>query len=229
MVCAGEPMPEPTRLLLEKGWGVDVYNHIGGTEAGAWAGMCCEKRGMHVMEPHFILEMVDLETMSKPVSPGAKGVVVLTPLCRRCVPLIRFNLKDIMMVMKEPCSCGRTSLRVDQVLGRVDDLRKIRGVFFSPSVVEEIIRSEFPEVVEFETVLTQEGTMPVLTLRLEVDPSIAETQVKKIQGRIRGELKIRTNLTFEIEMVRPGGLPRYTLKSTRFKDLTKLEEKSGGI
>jgi phenylacetate-CoA ligase len=221
MVCAGEPMPEPTRLRLEEEWGVDVYDHIGGTESGAWAGMCCEKRGMHVMEPHFILEMVDLETMSKPISPGTKGVVVLTPLCRRCVPLIRFNLKDIMTVMEEPCSCGRTSLRVDQVVGRVDDLRKIRGIFFSPSVVEEIIWSEFPEVVEFETVLTQEGTMPVLTLRLEVDPSVAETQVKKIQGRIREELKIRTNLTFEIEMVRAGGLPRYTLKSTRFKDLTK--------
>jgi phenylacetate-CoA ligase len=221
MVCAGEPMLEPTRLRLEEGWGVDVYDHIGGTEAGAWAGMCCEKKGMHVMEPHFILEMVDLETMSKPVSPGSKGVVVLTPLCRRCVPLIRFNLKDITMVMEEPCPCGRTSLRITQVSGRVDDLRKIRGVFFSPGVVEEVIRSEFPEVVEFETILTKEGTLPVLTLRFELDSSIAETQEKRIRDRIRERLKIRTNLTFDIETVKPGGLPRYTLKSTRFKDLTK--------
>jgi len=221
MVCAGEPMPEPTRRRLEEEWGVDVYDHIGGTESGAWAGMCREKRGLHVMEPHFILEMVDLETMSKPVSPGEKGIVVLTPLCRRCVPLIRFNLKDITRVTEEPCPCGRTSLRIDQVSGRVDDLRKIRGVFFSPSVIEEVIRSEFPEVVEFQTVLSQKGIAPVLTLRLELDPSLAGTQEERIQERIREQLKIRTNLTLEIERVKPGGLPRYTLKSTRFKDLTK--------
>jgi len=221
MVCAGEPMPEPTRLRLEEEWGVDVYDHIGGTESGAWAGMCCEKRGMHVMEPHFILEMVDLETMSKPVSPGTRGVVVLTPLCRRCVPLIRFNLKDIMTVMEGPCSCGRTSLRVDQVSGRVDDLRKIRGVFFSPHVVEEVIRREFAEVAEFETVLTQEGATPVLTLRLELDPSIAESRAKDVSSRLRERLKVETNLTFELEMAKPGELPRYTLKSARFKDLTK--------
>jgi phenylacetate-CoA ligase len=221
MICAGEPMPEPSRLRLEKEWGADVYDHIGGTEPGGWAGMCSEKKGMHVIEPHFLLEMVDLETMSKPILSGVKGVAVITSLCRRCIPLIRFNLKDVMIVMDQPCSCGRTSMRVDQIGGRVDDLRKIRGVFFSPSRVEEVIRAEFPEVVEFEIILTQEEVMPVLTLRTEADPSLSEGQQKELRRRIRDQLKIKTNLTFEIESVRPGGLPRYTLKAARFKDLTK--------
>ena len=221
MICAGEPMPEPTRLRMEEEWGADVYDHIGGTEPGGWAGMCSVKQGMHVIEPYFLFEMVDLETMSKPIAQGTKGVAVITPLCRRCIPLIRFNLKDMMMVMKEPCPCGRTSLRVNQIGGRVDDLRKIRGVFFSPNTVEEVIRAKFPEVVEFEILLTQEGVMPVLTLRVEMDPSIAENQFKEIRNRIREQLKIRTNLTFDIELVKPGGLPRYTLKSARFKDLTR--------
>ena len=87
--------------------------------------------------------------------------------------------------------------------------------------MEEVIRGKFPEVVEFETQLTQEEVMPVLTLRVEFDPSIAEGQIKELRGRIREQLKIRSNLTFEIETVKPGGLPRYTLKSSRFKDLTK--------
>jgi phenylacetate-CoA ligase len=221
MISAGEPVPEPTRLRLEELWGADVYDHIGGTEPGGWAGMCSEKKGMHVIEPHYLFEMVDLETMSKAIPPGTKGVAVITPLCRRCVPLIRFNLKDMMMIMDEPCRCGRTSMRVDQIGGRVDDLRKIRGVFFTPAIVEEVIRGKFPEVVEFETHLTQEEVMPVLTLRVELDPSIAEGQIKELRGRIREQLKIRSNLTFEIEVVKPGGLPRYTLKSSRFKDLTK--------
>jgi phenylacetate-CoA ligase len=183
--------------------------------------MCSEKKGMHVIEPHFLLEMVDLETMTKPVPPGVRGVAVITSLCRRCIPLIRFNLKDIMTVIDEPCPCGRTSLRVDRVEGRVDDLRKIRGVFFSPHVVEEVIRAKFPEVAEFEILLTQEEVMPVLTLRIEMDPSLGEEHHKKSKARIREELKVKTNLTFEIESVKPGGLPRYTLKSARFKDLTK--------
>ena len=221
MICAGEPMPEPARLRLEKEWGADVYDHIGGTEPGGWAGMCSEKRGLHVVEPHFLLEMVDLETMSKRIPPGVKGVAVITSLCRRCIPLIRFNLKDVMMVMDQPCSCGRTSMRVDQIGGRVDDLRKIRGVFFSPSRVEEVIRADFPEVVEFEIILTQEEVMPVLTLRTEADPSLSEGQQKELRKRIRDQLKIKTNLTFEMESVKPGGLPRYTLKAARFKDLTK--------
>ncbi len=221
MICAGEPMPEPTRLRLEDLWGADVYDHIGGTEPGGWGGMCTEKKGLHVIEPHYLFEMVDLETMSKPIPPGTKGVAVITPLCRRCIPLIRFNLKDVMMVMKDPCPCGRTSIRVDEIGGRVDDLRKIRGVFFSPAIVEEVIRGKFPEVVEFETHLTQEGAMPVLTLRVEFDPSVSESQWKEIRNRIREQLKIRSNLSFEVEVVKPGGLPRYTLKSSRFKDLRK--------
>jgi phenylacetate-CoA ligase len=221
MICAGEPMPESTRLRLEEEWGADVYDHIGGTEPGGWAGMCSQKKGMHVIEPYYLFEMVDLETMSKPIPPGVKGVAVITPLCRRCIPLIRFNLKDIMMKREDPCPCGRTSIRVDQIGGRVDDLRKIRGVFFSPSIVEEVIRAQFPEVVEFETLLTQEEVMPVLTLRVEFDPSIGEGQYKELRSRIKEKLKIRSNLTFEIEFVKPGGLPRYTLKSSRFKDLTK--------
>jgi phenylacetate-coenzyme A ligase PaaK-like adenylate-forming protein len=87
--------------------------------------------------------------------------------------------------------------------------------------VEEVIRSQFPEVVEFEILLTQEGVMPVLTLRVEFDPSIHEGQWKELRSRLREKLKIRSNLTFEIEIVKPGGLPRYTLKSSRFKDLTR--------
>src|SRR5512136_21567 len=201
MISAGEPLPEPTRLRLEELWGAEVYDHIGGTEPGGWGGMCSERKGIHVIEPHYLFEMVDLETMSKPILPGTKGVAVITPLCRRCIPLIRFNLKDVMMVRNDPCPCGRTSVRVDQIGGRVDDLRKIRGVFFSPSVVEEVIRGQFPEVVEFETILTQEEVMPVLTLRVEFDPSIGEGQYKELRARMREQLKIRSNLTFEIEVV----------------------------
>jgi len=221
MICAGEPVPESSRLRLEEEWGADVYDHIGGTEPGGWAGMCSEKKGLHVIEPYFLFEMVDLETMSKAIPSGVRGVAVITPLCRRCIPLIRFNLKDIMMRREEPCPCGRTSVRVDEIGGRVDDLRKIRGVFFSPSLVEEVIRGQFPEVVEFETVLTQEGVMPVLTLKAELVPSMGESQSKEMKKRIREKLKIRTNLTFEVELVKPGGLPRYSLKSARFKDMIR--------
>lgn len=220
MICAGEPMPEPTRLRLEEEWGADVYDHIGGTEPGGWGGMCKEKKGIHVIEPHYLFEMVDIETISKPIPPGQRGVAVITPLCRRCIPLIRFNLKDIMTLIDEPCPCGRTSIRVDQIGGRIDDLRKIRGVFFTPNMVEEVIRAQFPEVIEYEIILTKKEAMPQLILKVEFDPLVSKNQYKEKKKLIGERLKIRTNLTFEIECVESGTLPRYTLKSSRFKDLT---------
>ena len=105
-------------------------------------GQACAKlkRGMHIIEPFFLVEILDRETLQKEVEEGEIGVAVVTPLGRRSFPLIRFNTKDLVLKGKETCSCGRTSRKIKEVVGRIDDLRKIRGVLFSPKTVEEMIR-----------------------------------------------------------------------------------------
>ena len=102
MQCAGEPMPPATRKMLEQVWGAEVYDHIGGTEPCAWAAMCRERNGLHILEPFFLVEILDMETQTREVKEGELGVAVVTPLGRRSFPLIRFNTKDVVRKGIEP-------------------------------------------------------------------------------------------------------------------------------
>ena len=224
MLCAGEPMPSATRLKLEEVYKCHVYDHIGGTEPCAWAGMCEAKDGMHIIEPFFLVEILDRETLQRDVDEGEIGVAVVTPLGRRSFPLIRFNTKDLVIKGKETCSCGRTSRRIKEVVGRTDDLRKVRGVLFSPKTVEEVIRKEFQEVEEFEIIVERRGLMDVITLRAEVEPQLPVASIEQTKNRLKESLKIASNLSFNVIMEPPNSLPRYMLKAKRFKDMRESEK-----
>ena len=112
MLCAGEPLPQATRKRLEAVWDAEVYDHIGGTEPCAWAAMCSNRAGLHIMEPFFLVEILDQETLSRDVDKGELGVAVVTPLGRRSFPLVRFNTKDVVRRGPDGCSCGRTSMTI---------------------------------------------------------------------------------------------------------------------
>ena len=219
MACAGEPMPQATRRRLEQVWGAEVYDHIGGTEPCAWAAMCRERNGLHIMEPFFMVEILDMETMSREVKEGDLGVAVVTPLGRRSFPLIRFNTKDVVRKKGHGCPCGRSSTMISEVSGRTDHLRKIRGVLFTPVSVEEVLRQEFPEIVEYEIIVERKGVMDEITLKIEPVERFEKGAMAELSKRISDRLKIKTNLSFKMMPVAPGELPRYTLKSMRFKDL----------
>ena len=219
MLCAGEPLPAPTRQRLEQVWGAEVYDHIGGTEPCAWAAMCRERDGLHFMEPYFLIEILDMETLTREVGPGELGVAVVTPLGRRSFPLIRFNTQDVVRRGLDSCPCGRTSRKIAAVVGRADDLRKIRGVLFTPVAVEELVRKEFPEIVEFEIVVTREGIMDEITLKVEFQETRPIEPFQGFAHHLSDRLKTGTNLRFRIQQADPGTLPRYTLKARRFKDL----------
>ena len=219
MVCAGEPLPPATRQKLESLWNAEVYDHIGGTEPCAWAAMCRQREGLHIMEPFFLVEILDMDTQQSEVQAGELGVAVVTPLGRRSFPMIRFNTKDIVRKGRRGCACGRTSLKIQEVAGRADHLTKVRGVLFAPVVVEELLRSEFSEIGEFEIVVEKKGIMDSISLFFEPIEEVGDLVIKQLSNRLAERLKIKTNLTFELLPVRPGSLKRYTLKSKRFKDL----------
>ena len=218
MQCAGEPMPPATRRMLEEAWGAEVYDHIGGTEPCAWAAMCTERNGLHILEPFFLVEILDMETMSREVDEGELGVAVVTPLGRHSFPLVRFNTKDVVRRGKDECACGRTSMMIAGVEGRTDDLRKIRGVLFTPVSVEEILRDEFPMITEYEIIVQKKGIMDEISLRIEPEKETSKEDMASLTKKISAQLKMKTNLRFNMEPVSPGSLPRYMLKSARFKD-----------
>jgi len=219
MLVMGEPVSPETKQELERQWGADVYEHIGTGESCAWAASCTEKRGMHVLEHLFLLEVLDRETVSKPVAPGEEGIGVITTFGRRSFPCVRFNLWDIMTINEEPCPCGRTSKMIDSVPGRADMVLKLRGVLFSPASIEEIIGTKFPEIAEYEIVATRSGTREDLLVKAEPSPSVSESSHSDIKSRLIEEIKFKTNLSFDVEFVSTNSLPRYEIKSRRFKDL----------
>jgi phenylacetate-CoA ligase len=221
MVCAGEPLPEPSRKLIEDLWGCEVYDHIGGTEPCAWGAMCKTRKGIHVMEPFFLVEILDVDTESKEVAEGEVGVAVVTPLGRKSFPMIRFNTKDLVRRGPNSCECGRTSMKIAEVVGRTDDLRKIRGVLFTPVSVEELLRGEFKEIGEFEIILERHGVMDEISLRYETLEPLGEGANQELEKRLAERLKVKTNLTFKLRPEKPGELPRYDLKAKRFKDLRR--------
>jgi phenylacetate-CoA ligase len=181
--------------------------------------MCEAKDGMHIIEPFFLVEILDRETLQREVEEGEIGVAVVTPLGRRSFPLIRFNTKDLVIKGKETCSCGRTSRKIKEVVGRTDDLRKVRGVLFSPKTVEEVIRKEFQEVEEFEIIVERRGLMDIIILRAELSPQLPVGSIEQTRIRLVESLKIATNLSFHVIIEPPGSLPRYMLKAKRFKDM----------
>jgi phenylacetate-CoA ligase len=225
MLCAGEPLPQATRKRLEATWGAEVYDHIGGTEPCAWGAMCSERKGLHLMEPFSLVEILDMEDQSREVEEGELGVAVVTPLGRRSFPLIRFNTKDIVRKGKDGCPCGRTSMMIHEVSGRTDHLTKIRGVLFSPVTVEEVIRAEFPEITEYLIFVNKKGIMDEISLRVEPQKDASQDAVKDTVQKLFQRLKTKTNLRFLIEVAALGELPRHTLKAKRFIDLRGGEGK----
>ena len=216
---AGEPLPEATRKKIEETYNCKMYDHIGSTETCGFAGMCEAQQGLHVIEPLFLVEFLDRETLSKEVAEGEHGVLVVTPLGRHSFPVIRFNTNDVAIKGPSTCDCGRTSQKMLEIVGRVDDITKIRGVLFSPKTVEQLVRSEFPEIIEYELVVTREGIMDNILARIEVDPKLAKDEAEAIAKRLSERHKIKTNLSAKTKIEPQGTLPRYDLKAKRFKDM----------
>ena len=133
--------------------------------------------------------------------------------------MIRFNTKDIVRKGESGCECGRTSMMIQEVAGRADDLRKIRGVLFTPVAVEELLRADFPLVGEYEIIVKRKGVMDTIALKFETREELEEDARQMLMMQLANSLKVRTNLRFDLQPVAYGDLARYTLKAKRFKDL----------
>ena len=222
ILCAGEPGASipATKQRMEEAWGAKVHDHVGATEIGAWAYECtAQPGGLHINEALFLTELEDLATGEPITEPGRRGKLIITALDRMAQPCIRFDSKDVTEWADEPCPCGRT-FRVIKggVVGRADDITKVKGVLLAPSAIEEVVRS-LPELGdEFEVEVTKKGDIDAITLKVELRPE-AEGQRESVETRLVEQLRLKTNLRYNLEFHDYGTLPRYVLKSKRFKDL----------
>ncbi|HUJ70221.1 MAG TPA: hypothetical protein VLW86_11910, partial [Syntrophorhabdales bacterium] len=140
ITCAGEPGASipTTKQRIEDAWGAKVYDHIGATEIGAWSYSCTHQRGLHVNEAFFLVEIEDTETGEIIEEPGRNGKMVITAFDRIGKPCIRFDSKDVIRWADYSCECGRTFRIIDGgVVGRADDITKVKGVLLAPTAIEE--------------------------------------------------------------------------------------------
>ena len=224
ITCAGEPGASipATKKRMQDAWNAKVFDHAGATEIGAWSFECEHNPGgMHVNEAFFLVEIEDVETGEIIHEPGSQGKMVITALDRQAQPCVRFDSKDIIAWDPQPCSCGRTFQRIKGgVLGRSDDITKVKGVLLSPTAIEAVVR-DMPELGdEYEVIVVKKGDMDKITLKVEMQPGTAD-RLKEIESRLRDELRLKTNLGYNLEFHDYGTLPRFEVKARRFKDLRK--------
>jgi phenylacetate-CoA ligase len=225
ITCAGEPgaLVPATKRRIEEAWGAKVYDHAGATEIGAWGFECSEQSGgLHVNEAMFLAEVEDLDTGEPITKPGQRGKLVITALDRMAQPCIRFDSKDIVEISPEQCACGRTfKLFAGGVVGRSDDITKVKGVLLAPSAIEDVVRS-IPELSdEFEVVVSKRGDVDHILLKVELNEGVAKERSPDVEETLKTELRLKTNLGYKLEFHDYGSLPRYEVKAKRFKDERK--------
>ena len=224
ITCAGEPGASilSTKNRMEAAWGAKVYDHAGATEIGAWSYECREQPGgMHINEACFLVEIEDVETGEIIEETGRRGKMVITALDRMAQPCIRFDAKDIIMWSDEPCPCGRTFRLIEGgVIGRSDDITKVKGVLLAPSAIEEVVRGISGLGDEYEVIVDKKGDIDRIKLKVELLPG-HENQVQGIETNLKDRLRLTTNLGYKIEFHAYGTLPRYDVKARRFKDFRK--------
>ena len=218
----GASLPS-TKKRMQEAWGAKVFDHAGATEIGAWSYECAEQcGGIHANEGLFLVEIEDPMTGEIIEEPGKKGKMIITALDRLAQPCLRFDSKDIIEWAAEPCPCGRTyRVLKGGVQGRADDITKVKGVLLSPSAVEEVVRGFAELADEYEVVVERIGDNDKITLKVEFNPG-AETARQDVLARLKDQLRLKTNLGYQIEVHPLGSLTRWEVKARRFKDTRHL-------
>jgi len=211
-IHAGEPgasIPS-TRARLEAAWGMEVFDHPGMTEMGAWGFECRAHEGVHLNEAECLFEVLDPATDE----PSDEGELVITTLGRFAHPNIRYRTGDRVRLARNACSCGRTFQRLEGgVIGRIDDMLIVRGVNVFPSSIEDFVR-RFDGLYVYVFGDYRDREMDEMEIRFESSLSDAEPLIRAIQNEIHLGMGFRPRVT----QAPAGGLPRFELKARRVFD-----------
>jgi len=219
---AGEALSNDERARIEKTWNITARNFYGLADVAAdIAAECGQSTGLHFCaQGALVPELIDPETL-EPIAmeDGVEGEIVFTTINREATPVIRYRVRDMVRVFTSPCQCGRTGFRF-QVIGRTDDMIKVKGVNVFPSAVKGVIQSFAPETTgEFRIVLPHPGPSfgENLTIKVEYAENIKEEALEELGAKLR--TAIREKLVFSpiIKWIPPGTLERSQYKVDYFE------------
>lgn len=221
VVTSGEPRPEATKRAIEEAFGAFVGDTAGMTEAATIFMFECAEApgGSHIIETDYIEEVLDPETR-QPVGYGERGVRVMTSLGREGICMLRYWTNDLVVKLPySTCGCGRTwDIYQAGIQGRHDDMRKIRGVWFVPSMVEDVVRS-FSEIDEYQCALDTLDALDTLIIQIEPRPDVPVSVHESLRLRFALEAKRVLSITPQVEVAPSGSLPRFEMKAKRFQDI----------
>ena len=223
-IFGAEPWTEEMRRDIEKALGIKAYDIYGLTEISGpgVAFECEEQKGMHINEDHFIAEIIDPET-GEPLPIGSKGELVFTSLDKEGFPMLRYRTRDICILSREKCSCGRTFLRMTKPLGRSDDMMIIRGVNVFPSQIETVLLNQ-GYAPNYQIILDRVNNSDTFDINIEMNPDDFPDSPKAITGKekkLQDAMKAMLGINPKIHLVAPKSIERSEGKAVRLIDKRK--------
>ncbi len=214
-----EPHSEGIRARIEDFFGIAAFNSYGLSEVNGpgVAFECPYKKGMHIWEDAYIVEIINPETL-EPVPEGEEGELVLTTLTREGMPLLRYRTRDLTKFLPGTCPCGRTHRRIDRITGRTDDMLIVKGVNIYPIQIERVLMS-LPEVGNNYLIeVHKQETGDELLIKVEVKTEVFQEDMRYLEGlrkKIIHEVREEILVTPKVELVEPNSLPRTQGKAQR--------------
>ncbi|MDO5042042.1 MAG: phenylacetate--CoA ligase [Slackia sp.] len=223
----GEPCTPALKAEIERRMHIVCTDNYGLTEVmgPGVSGECLAERDMqHIAEDHFIWEVVDPET-GEPVPDGEVGELVLTPLGKHAIPVLRYRTHDLTRVVTERCACGRTTARMQKVRSRCDDMLIIRGTNVFPSQVEDVLSGIEGVTPHYRIVVDNETGLDRMVVYVELRPEAFSDSFEKMDAfrrHIEEKLKSVLLVASTVKLVEPGGIERSTGKTKHVQDMRKM-------
>ena len=213
------------RQDIEKTLGIKAYDIYGLTEtSGPGVAFECEaQKGMHINEDHFLAEIIDPDT-GEVLPEGSRGELVFTSLDKEAFPLLRYRTRDICVLTREPCSCGRTHVRMSKPMGRSDDMMIIRGVNVFPSQIETVLLNE-GYAPNYQIVVDRAKNNDTLDVYVELSPEQFTDTVSGITARekaLSAAMRTMLGIGATVHLVAPKSIARSEGKAVRVIDKRKL-------
>ena len=226
-IFGAEPWTEEMRREIESLLGIKAYDIYGLTEtSGPGVSFeCCEQTGMHVNEDHFIPEIIDPET-GEVLPDGEKGELVFTSITKEAFPLLRYRTKDICVLSRKKCSCGRTLIKMSKPMGRSDDMMIIRGVNVFPSQIETVLLKE-GYTPNYQIVVDRQNHTDTLDINVELSPEQFSDTMRDISAhekKLASAITTMLGITPKVHLVAPKTITRSEGKAVRVIDKRKLHD-----
>ena len=226
-IFGAEPWTEEMRQNIQNTLGIKAYDIYGLTEtSGPGVSFECEEQtGMHINEDHFLAEIIDPDT-GEVLPEGSKGELVFTSLDKEAFPLLRYRTRDICVLNRKKCSCGRTFIKMSKPMGRSDDMMIIRGVNVFPSQIETVLLNEGYQP-NYQIVLDRVNNNDTFEVNVELNPDqFTDTVggITALEKSLANAMKTMLGINPTVHLVAPKTITRSEGKAVRIIDKRKLHD-----